>query len=120
MRNGFTLAEMLGVIAIIGILAVVVVFTADRAITNSRIKTCLAQEENIIEGAKAYAVDHPEVLTSGSVTLATLQSAGFVESGLKNPMTNKVYETGTKVNITKVSGTSAKYNYVVAGTTACK
>ncbi len=116
-KDGFTLAELLGVIVVIGIIAVVVTTTVDRSIKNSRYETCLAQEKNIIEGAKAWSIDNASSLPSAGgskeVTFSELQNGGtaYVEDGLKSPMTNEEYSSDTKVIITSTTGSD--YNYEV-------
>ena len=46
--KGFTLAELMGVIVILGILAVIITTTIDRNIVNSRIQTCKSLSSNSI------------------------------------------------------------------------
>ena len=101
MNKGFTLAELMGVIVIISILAVIIGFTADRAITKSRTKTCEAQNTNIIEGTKAYIIDNPMTDATLVISLKTLQDEGYIKTDLKNPYTNKEYSQDDKVTITK-------------------
>ncbi len=117
--NGFTLAELMGVIVILSIIAVVVMIAIDNNIRKGRITTCETQEGNIIDGAKAYYVDNPLLLPSSlngtdSVLLSNLESNGYIEDGLKNPMTNKVYGSSVKVLVT-LSEEPAGYTYEVTG-----
>ena len=63
-KKAFTLAELLGVIVILGIIGTIAVTAIDRNIKNSRYQTCLTQEQNLIEGAKTLITEHPEVLPS--------------------------------------------------------
>lgn len=106
MNKGFTLAELMAVIVIIGIIAVITTVTVDRSIKNSRYDTCLAQEKNIKEGAEAWSYDNASKLPETKVTeyelvtLSDLQEGNYVEDGLKSPMTNKEYSTGTTVVVT--------------------
>lgn len=115
-RNGFTLAELMGVIVILGIIATVVLVTADRSIKNSQTTTCLAQEKNIIEGVKVFVTDYPDRLPtvagdSGAkqVTMAELQDGGYIEEGLVNPMTNKAYPRTMIVKIKTTTGMDYLY-----------
>ena len=43
MKKGFTLAELMGVIVILGIIATIVTLAIDSSIKNSRYETCLVQ-----------------------------------------------------------------------------
>ncbi len=104
MKKGFTLAELMGVIVILGIIATIVTLAIDSSIKNSRYETCLVQEKNIIEGAKAWSVDNWKKLPNldkPTVTISLLndlEKGGYVEEGLINPMTQKEY-SGTSVKI---------------------
>lgn len=113
MKNGFTLAELLGVIVILGIIAVITTSAVGRSLRNSHYETCLAQEKNIVEGVKSWTIDHAKDLPNAgetkSVTLKELQDNGYVEDGLKNPMTSEMYSEGTKVDIYSSNGTSYEY-----------
>ncbi len=115
-KKGFTLAELMGVIVVIGIIAVIATTAVDRSIKNSRSETCFAQEKNIIEGAKTWSYDNASLLPgsggSKTISLNELQNGNYVEDGLKSPMTNEVYSNGTVVNITSSNGTSYAYKVV--------
>jgi len=114
-KKGFTLAELMAVIVIIAIIAVIATTTVDRSIKNSRYDTCQAQEKNIIEGAKMWSTDNASKLPiagqSVTVSLTALQNGNYIEDGLKSPMTNGVYSSGSSVVISSSNGTS--YEYVV-------
>ena len=107
MNKAFTLAELMGVIVILGIIATIVTFTVDRNIKNGRQTTCETQEKTIIEAAKTWSIDNP---TGTSVSIETLKSGGYLDDDLKNPMTGVVYNNRTNVAITQTE----KYiiNYV--------
>ena len=113
--KGFTLAELMGVIVILGILAVIITTTIDRNIVNSRIQTCKSQEENLIQAAQMYVTDNankPEVLPNVGgekhITIAMLRGdsgSGYEENNyiaddMENPMTGKFYNPSTYVEIT--------------------
>jgi len=119
MNKGFTLAELMGVIVVIGIIAVIVTTTVDRSIKNSRYDTCLTQEKNIIEGAKSWSYDNASNLPGAgetkTISVSDLQNGNYIEDGLKSPMTNEVYSMDTSVKITSSNGTSYDYD-VIYGT----
>lgn len=108
-KKGFTLAELLGVIVIIGVLAIISVSVIDKNIKEGKVQTCKTQETNIIEGAKAWAIDNTSSLPT-SVTISTLESGSYIEKDLKSPITGNKYSSSTKVNITS-SGNG--YNFTI-------
>lgn len=109
-RNGFTLAELLGVVVILSILSLIAVTTVDTKLKEGRIKTCLTQEKNIIEGAKIWLIDHPKTTNGTTVKVSDLEEQGYIESDLKNPMTDNSYTSYTRV-IINVS--DSVYTYTV-------
>lgn len=114
-HNGFTLAELLGVIIILSIIGLISFSAIDKNLKEGRIKTCKAQEKNIIEGAKTYFIDNPSELPNieNIITINDLKNNGYIEEDLKNPMTDKVYSDETYVEIIKETGSNNKYTYKI-------
>ena len=118
--RGFTLAELMGVIVILGILAVVITTTIDKNITNSRYETCKSQEENLIQAAQMYVTDNPDVLprlnggqhAEKSVPISDLIAGNYIESDMENPMTEKPYSNNVKVIVKTTNG--KKFTYEVS------
>lgn len=110
MNSGFTLIELLGVIVLLSVLGVIAISTIDKNIKEGRVKSCKAQEKNIIEGAKAYSVDNPEY--TGNLTIESLKNGGYIKDDLVNPMTDRPYENSTNVTIS-YNLASNKYTYSV-------
>lgn len=96
-KRGFTLAELLGVIVILGILGMVAMLAIEKNIRDGRLKTCKTQEKTIIEGAKMWQIDNPT--SEGSVTIEQLKNGGYIDEKLINPMTEEKYNEYTRVNI---------------------
>ena len=114
MNKAFTLAELMGVIVILGIIATIVTFTVDRNIKKGRTTTCQTQEKAIIEAAKIWATDNP---TGTSVTIEQLQEGGYLDDDLKNPMTGNNYQNKTKVEI--INSQSYEYKITYDGEKGC-
>lgn len=116
MNKGFTLAELLGVIVVIGIIAVIATVTVDRSIKDSRYEACMAQEKNIVEGAKAWSIDNAALLpVSGNtvnVSFDDLMDGNYIEDDLVSPMTDEVFSNSTVVTIKSDNGTSYDYDVV--------
>ena len=126
LKNGFTLAELLGVIVILTILSLVAVTAVDSSIKQSRYESCLVQKKNLIEGAKTLLIDYPELLPEsgyGSLDIAVsiLQNGGtidgikvkggYIEDNLINPITEKPYvesPSGVFVNVSMGTGIDYK------------
>ena len=121
-NNGFTLAELLGVIIILSIIGLISFSAIDKNLKEGRIKTCKAQEKNIIEGAKTYIIDNPNELPSSgtkTITLTLLKTNGYIDEKLINPMTDEEYKSGTSVEITKETGSKYKYKINYIGEKGC-
>ena len=116
MKKGFTLAELLGVIAVLGIIAMIAFPLMDRSITDSDEKLYNTQINQIIKGAKSYYADNLDLLNQitedkqGEVSLETLQKEGYLPIDIKNPRTEKNFEGETQIIVTKENN---KYNYEV-------
>ncbi len=124
-KKAFTLAELLGVIVILGIIGTIAVIAIDSNIKNGRYQTCLAQNQNLIEGAKTLVTKYPSVLpNAGGTTTISVDilknggevkgvtvEGGYIDQNFENPMTEKPYTNNVKVVITSSNGT--KFNYEV-------
>lgn len=125
MRNGFTLAELLGVIVVLSILGLIAVSTIDNSIKQSRYDSCVVQKNHLIEGAKMVMIDHPDLLPSSSNSLSInvkkLQNGGdvngvtikggYIDDDLINPMTDKPY-VDSNVSV-KITADGSTHNYTV-------
>lgn len=140
MKKGFTLIELLGVIVIIAVIATVAVIAIDNSIRKGKITSCKAQEENIIEAAKTWQTDNPIIdIRDGAITKVyirnddgdiskkDLTTSGYLDKELKNPMTNKVYNSGSYVEIKVNTNTDSDsdrlgYTYTVMydGESSCE
>lgn len=108
MKKGFTLAELLGVIAILGILALIVVPVVNNNINNSREKLYTTQLNQMIKGTKDYYAEHLSELpnTNGAkvtITLGKLQQEGYLPLDADNPKTGKPLSKNSAIEVTNVT-----------------
>ncbi len=116
-EKGFTMVELLGVITLLGLLAMILYPTINRYITNSKNQLSSVQTDNILKAAKTWGADHITSLPteegeSLEVDLKTLQDEGYIDSDLKDPETKKTLNaTAIKVRISYQNG-NLKYRMV--------
>ncbi len=110
--NGFTLVELMGVIAILAILSVVTVVGFDKMVLNSKQELYDSQVTMIELSAKEWLTENPSFKPTDDepllITLDTLVKSGYIKGNIKNPKTNKDFDLSTQIKITKNGNT---YNY---------
>lgn len=116
--NGFTLAELLGVIAILGIIALITVPAIDRSINQGKDDLYKTQIEQLKKGGEDYYTKHlsempKEIDKTACKTIAELQKEGYLPLDIKNPKTDKNFLPTTKVCIKKI--TDMEFSYEVQG-----
>ena len=114
--NGFTLAELLGVIAILGVIALITVPAINRSLNQGKDDLYNTQIEQLKKGAQDYYTEHldemPETINSSSCkTIDELQEGGYLPLDIKNPKTDKPFSALTKVCVEKKG--EAEYLYSV-------
>ncbi len=114
MRKGFTLAELLGVIAILGIIALIAVPVVNNSINESNEKLYQTQLEQMTKGAESYYAEHldelPEDGESTTITLKVLQDEGYLPLEVNNPKTGEAFSPNSEIEVTNNGGT---FNYKV-------
>ena len=107
MKKGFTLAELLGVIVILSLIALITVPAITDTLQNYKIKLCNTQLEEIISAAKTWGADNLVKLPSSegqtkTVSLKMLSDYGYIDAVIQNPVTKENFELETTtVTITK-------------------
>ncbi len=116
MRNGgFTLAELLGVIAILGVIALITVPAINRSLDSGREDLYETQIEQIKKGGEDYYTQHLEEMPSNvgdraCQSLESLKSNGYLPVDIKNPKTNEDFSQLTQVCVEKVGETEFVYS----------
>ena len=114
-KKGFTLVELLGVITILGILALIAMPTIDAIMTKNREKVYNTQIETIKNGLKTWGDGNALALPENSgeylmINLGILKKAGFVDEDIKDPTTDACFSNDAVLTITKVG---SGYSYHV-------
>lgn len=109
-NKGFTLAELLAVIIILGIITTITVPIVTNQIDKNKTKLCVTQYNNILNAARSYGADHLLELDNGkTITLKTLDDNGYIDiSNLKDPVTGEKISGDLKIVIVKEN---KKYKY---------
>ena len=129
MRKGFTLVELLGVIVILGLIAMIAIPTINSALNSSREKAYDEQVRTIEETARTYMSKNSLKLPSQTegnkccLSVETLQTAGLLTADdIKNPKYQKD-STDDEEKFENFDGTviitftNNKYKYEYANTT---
>ncbi len=114
--KGFTLAELLGVIAILGVIALITVPAINRSLDSGRDDLYETQIEQLKKGAEDYYTKHLDEMPDmegviACKTLEDLQNEGYLPLDIKNPKTDKPFSALTKVCVEKKG--EAEYLYSV-------
>lgn len=116
MKNkGFTLVELLAVLAILSVVTLIAVPTVDLTIKKQRENLYKSQIRTIKDGMKTFGVDNVELLpkTNGDVlelNIGFLKVTGFLDEELKNPKTRKCFPNDIMLTIKR---TGNNYEYFV-------
>ena len=113
--SGFTLVELLAVISILTLLGLIIVPITSKVLSDNKNKLYNIQIKNIEDGARNYVSSHVfdldiPVGSSKGITLSSLQSLGFVETDIVNPLTRQKF-SGDLVIV--ISNTSKGFIYKV-------
>lgn len=107
--KGFTLVELLGVVFILALLGLLVVPVVGNVLDDKKRDLYNVQIQNIEDGAKSYVAEHVfdidiSIGMSRGITLGTLQSLGYVEDNIVNPLTRQIFSDDLVIVISNTSG----------------
>lgn len=110
MKKGFTIVELLAVIAIIGVLLILVIPTVNRFILNTEEKGYKIQINAIKDAGINFTLENIDALMSDSkyhsfvIDLKMLKDLAFVDYEIKNPKTNNYFSDDTLITLTLRNG----------------
>lgn len=114
MKNkAFTLIELLGVIIILGVIALVITPLIDNTIKRSQEKLYKSQMDNLISSVKSWTSDNKILFTKSSVIIITLQDLkenNYISYEVKNPKTDACLSNTMQFKIEK---NGKKYSYSI-------
>lgn len=107
-KKGFTLVEMLAVVALIALFALIIIPSINSVIKKNREKVYKIQLDNIIKAAKNWGsenyVNLPAVnQTSNIVTLNELKKSGLIDEDIRDARTKKCINNNTFILINKLN-----------------
>lgn len=120
--NGFTLMELISVIALIGVISILAVIPINKAIKDSREKLRNDQERKIILAAENWSTDNPYSLPPYvgddiyvDISIEKLTSEGYIDTTVVDMIDKTKIETCSYVRITlntdAIDGNRNTYKY---------
>lgn len=111
-KKGFTLAELLGVIIIMGVLALLVIPTIDKAVKENKQNLYETQIKSIETASNMWAVDNRGQLPEQEgdsivIYLWQIKVGGYIDDDIKDPRDGELFPNDMEIKITR------KYNNYV-------
>ena len=105
-KKAFTLAELLGVIVVLGVIAIIATPAIQKTVRQNREKMYNVITEQLIDSAKDWAAKNSSKLPQNDgdsikVNLAELKQSGLLQISVVNPKNNKTFSNQSFVTITK-------------------
>lgn len=108
-KKGFTLVELIGVIILIGLIALIAIPSVDYIITKTKDNAYNRIKDTIKDGLRNWVTDNKELIYEDGeeiiLTLADLKEQGYVEYEIKNPKTGTCLANTMQFKITRVKDT---------------
>lgn len=119
-KNGFTLAELLGVLVLLGILGLIVFTSVDRVLKEGKEDLYQIQITNIKDALKEWTADPsnwknlPKEGDSITLTLGQLKQMGKMDLDIKDPKTDSLFPEDMQLRVTNHKN---KFTYEVLTST---
>ena len=108
-KNGFTLVELIGVVILIGLIALIAIPSVDYIITKTKSNAYNRTLDTLKDGLRNWVTDNKELIYEDGeeiiVTLSDLKEQGYVEYEIKNPKTSTCLANTMQFKITRVKDT---------------
>ncbi len=106
-KQGFTLAELIGVIVILALICLVSVPAIASVLKTNKKSLCETQLDNVLEAARNYASENLLAMPAkdGELKIITIQDLidnGFIDENIENPVTKENFDTEIEITIKKV------------------
>jgi prepilin-type N-terminal cleavage/methylation domain-containing protein len=108
-KKGFTLVELLGVVAILAMLGLVIVPVISNVLSDNKEKLYDVQINNIKSGASSFVAENifDINISSGDsvgITLGDLKNLGYIDEDIKDPITRNNFSDDLAITITNQNG----------------
>lgn len=108
-KKGFTLVELLGVVAILAMLGLVIVPVISNVLSDNKEKLYDVQINNIKSGASSFVAENifDINISSGDsvgITLGDLKNLGYIDEDIKDPITRNNFSDDLAIVIANQSG----------------
>jgi type IV pilus assembly protein PilA len=110
-QKGFTLIELLAVIVILGIIAAIAIPAIGNVISKSKDKSMAQDGVQIINAAKMYVANNPDVIAANAAAGVT---ASLSKAQLDEYL-DKSKASAYTVTVVKSAATSGKFTYKLSG-----
>ena len=119
-RKGFTLVELIGVIILIGLIALIAIPSVDYVIKKTEDNAYEATVKTLMDGLRNWTTDNKELVyedgTEILLTLTDLKEQGYVDFDIRNPKTKLCLANNMQFKITRVkSEEKDKYEFEIMG-----
>ena len=118
-KNGFTLVELIGVVILIGLIALIAIPSVDYVIKKTKDNAYDRTLDTLKDGLRNWVTDNKELIYEDGeeiiVTLADLKEQGYIEYDIKNPKTSTCLANTMQFKITRVKNDEKdtyEYNFI--------